>query len=203
MKRRTWFLTLLALGAVTAFLFGNVQQVLAAAAYHGNWAEQPTWGNHWWWNDGVTLMWDADDWWDDNHVNALHDGHNNFPNHEYRIEQEAYDPQHNVSCDRLVIDNFQQMQLPVTNFLVLNGCGKAKFLEELHIELDENAIQANVWYRHRVTYIERRVCGRKAPAGEVNYSFSHNHEWRDSWLGKITYDKCLNQTGSDPNGMVN
>ncbi|MDL1897564.1 hypothetical protein FBQ82_14965 [Anaerolineae bacterium CFX7] len=203
MKRTFRFLALIALGAVTAFLFGNAQQVLAAAAYHGNWAEQPTWGNHWWWSDGVTLTWDADDWWDDAHVNALRNGHNNFPNHEYRIEQEAYDPGLQASCDRLVIKDVIAMQLPIQAAGLHNGCGKAKSLEELHIELNENAIQSNVWYRHRVTYTERRVCGKKAPDGEVNYAFSHNHEWRDSWLGKITYDKCLNRTGSDPNGMVN
>lgn len=203
MKRRTWYLALVVLGVVTAFLLANAQRVLAAAAYHGDWAEQPTWGNHWWWNGGGILDWDADDWWDDAHVNAMRNGHNNFPNHEYRIEQEAYDPGNNKFCDRLVFQGANWFNLPVTRHLILNGCGDARFLEELHIDLDENAIQANVWHRHRATYTERKRCRARIGGGEVNYSFTHNHEWRDSWLGKITYDKCIDRTGSDPNGMVN
>lgn len=203
MKQRTWFLALVALGAITTILLGNASQVLAAAAYNGNWAEQPVWGNHWWWSDGVTLTWEADDWWDDAHVTAMRNGRNNFPWHEYRIENEAYNPGNNSSCDRLVFKGANWFNLPVEGHAVLNGCGKVDFLEELHIELNENAIQSNIWYQHHVTYMERRVCGKKAPAGEVNYSFSHNHDWRDSWLGNITYDKCLNKTGSNPPGMVN
>jgi hypothetical protein len=67
--------------------------------------------------------------------------------------------------------------------------------------LDENSVTANTWLQHLVTYSERnRGSGGN---GEVNYSFSHNWEWRDSWLGKIVYNQWFDKLSSDPSGLVN
>jgi Na+-transporting NADH:ubiquinone oxidoreductase subunit NqrC len=75
-------------------------------------------------------------------------------------------------------------------------------VEELvHLELDENNINASVWYRHRVTY-EKQNPGSGGD-GEVNYSFTHNWTWSDSWLGKVVYDQWFNKKYSDPPGLVN
>lgn len=176
--------------------------VYAYAGYYGNWSEQPDWGNHWWYNyTWSVLEWYADDYWSTDRANAIKNGHNNFPWNEYRIEQEAYKPGDGTSCDRLVISSYTTMGLPVTGWSAENGCGSATYLEELKIELDENAIPANTWLRHLVTYQERNRCS--GGDGEVNYSFSHNHTWQDSWMGKIVYDQCFDKKYSDPSGLVN
>ncbi|MEW6233177.1 MAG: hypothetical protein AB1566_12800 [Chloroflexota bacterium] len=174
----------------------------AAAAYRGNWSEQPDWGNHWWYNySWDVLEWYADDLWSPSHAQSMKDRHNNLPWNEYRIEQEAYNPGNGTSCDRLVISSYDAMDLPVTAWSPENGCGDSAYKEELKIELDENAIPANTWLRHRVTYNERnRGSGGD---GEVNYSFAHNHDSRDSWLGKIVYNQWFDKLYSDPSGLVN
>lgn len=174
----------------------------AYAAYYGSWSEQPYYGNHWWYNysSGV-LDWYADDYWTTERVDAMRSGRNNPPWKEYRIEQEAYNPGGNSSCDRLVISSTTAVDLPVTGWSRENGCGSSSYLEELKIELDENAVAANTWIRHLVTYTERNRCS--GGDGEVNYSFSNNWSVGDSWMGKINYDQCYDRTSSDPAGMVN
>jgi len=177
----------------------------AYAAYHGDWAEQPYWGN-WWWYNYYYLYWDIDDLWTPAGANALHSGHNNFPWKEYHFEQEAYNPGGNTSCDRLKVRAVYVNQpptwnLPATDYYIFDGCGSSNVHELVHIELDENSINANVWYRHRVIY-EKQNPGSGGD-GEVNYSFSHNWTWSDSWLGKVVYDQWFNKKYSDPPGLVN
>jgi len=201
--RRIKLFPVLALVIVATLLMTSV--VYAYAAYHGNWAEQPYWGNWWWYND-TYLSWDVDDLWTQSGANALHSGHNNFPWKEYRFEQEAYNPGAGTSCDRLKVRAVYAGQpptwnLPITHYNVLNGCGSSNVNELVHLELDENSINASVWYRHRVTY-EKQNPGSGGD-GEVNYSFSHNLTWSDSWLGKVVYDQWFNKKYSDPAGLVN
>lgn len=201
--RKIKLFSALALVIVTTLLMTSV--VYAYAAYHGNWPEQPYWGN-WWWYNGTYLNWDVDDLWTQSGANALHSGHNNFPWKEYRFEQEAYNPGAGTSCDRLKVRAVYAGQpptwnLPITHYNVLNGCGSSNVNELVHLELDENSINASVWYRHRVTY-EKQNPGSGGD-GEVNYSFSHNLTWSDSWLGKVVYDQWFNKKYSDPAGLVN
>jgi len=201
-KRQKGYIWLGILGGL--FILGVLftSTAYAYAAYHGNWAEQPYYGNHWWNNySWGVLEWYADDYWTTDRVNALRNGHNNFPWREYRIEQEAYNPGAGTSCDRLVIYSYSAMDLPVTGWSQLNGCGSSSYLEELRIELNENSVSANTWLRHLVTYTERNRCS--GGNGEVNYSFSHNRTGSDSWMGKINYNQCFDKTSSDPNGLVN
>jgi hypothetical protein len=177
----------------------------AYAAYHGNWSEQPYWGN-WWWYNYSYLYWDVDDLWTPSGVNALRSGHNNFPWKEYRFEQEAYNPGLGTSCDRLKVYAVYAGQpptwnLPITSYSILNGCGSSAIKELVHFELDENSISANVWYRHRVVYQKQNP--GSGGDGEVNYSFTHNWTWSDSWLGKVVYDRWFNKKYSDPSGLVN
>lgn len=106
-----------------------------------------------------------------------------------------------AQCDRLVISSTDAMDLPVWGWSRENGCGDSAYLEELKIELDENAVSANSWLRHRVTYDKRNP--DSGGDGEVNYSFSNNLSLSDSWMGKITYNQDFNKLGSDPSGMVN
>jgi hypothetical protein len=183
--------------------------VYAYAAYHGNWAEQPYLGN-WWWYNGTYLDWDVDDLWTPAGANALRSGHNNFPWKEYRFEQEAYNPGQGTSCDRLHAIRVDACTnppcsgpwtLPITRYDILNGCGNSNVKELVHLELNENYISGNVWYRHRVTYV--KLNPGSGGDGEVNYSFSHNWTWSDSWLGKVVYDQWFNKKYSDPSGLVN
>lgn len=195
---RMWIAISLAVVA-TLLVVGSAY---AYAAYHGTWNEQPDWGNHWWYNySNSTLEWYADDYWSTTRADNMKYWHNNLPWNEYRIEQEAYNPGAGTSCDRLVIKSFASLQLPVTGWVTSNGCGSSSYNEELKLELDENAVSANTWLRHRVTYTERNRCS--GGDGEVNYSFSHNHSASDSWMGKIVYDQCFNKKSSDPAGLVN
>lgn len=195
-------LQLLLASAITIVLLAVafVTGVYAYAAYHGNWSEQPYYGNHWWYNGGQ-LVWDADDYWTTDRLQSMQNGHNTFPWKEYRIEQEAYNPGSQTQCDRLVVSSTDAMDLPVSGWSRENGCGDSAYLEELKIELNENAVSANTWLRHRVTY-DRRNPGSGGD-GEVNYSFSNNLSPSDSWMGKITYDQNYDKLGSDPSGMVN
>jgi hypothetical protein len=184
--------------AATLLVVGSVY---AYAAYHGNWNEQPDWGNHWWYNySNSTLEWYADDYWSTARADSMKYWHTYLPWNEYRIEQEAYNPGAGTSCDRLVIQSYASLGLPITSWVASNGCGSS-YNEELKLELDENAVSANTWLRHRVTYTERNRCS--GGDGEVNYSFSHNHSASDSWMGKIVYDQCFNKKSSDPTGLVN
>ncbi len=207
--RKLKFISMLMLLIVAALLVNSV--VYAYAAYHGNWAEQPYLGSWWWWN-GSYLCWDIDDFWTPAGANALRSGHNNFPRKEYRFEQEAYNPGQGTSCDRLHAIRVDACTnppcsgpwtLPITvnGYRFLNGCGSSSVLELVHLELNEDYINGNVWYRHRVTY-EKRNPGSGGD-GEVNYSFTHNWTWRDSWLGKLVYDRWFNKKYSDPPGLVN
>jgi hypothetical protein len=205
--RRIKFFPVLALAIVATLLMTSV--VYAYAAYHGNWAEQPYWGNWWWWN-GTYLDWDIDDLWTQSGADALHSGHNNFPWKEYRFEQEAYNPGQATDCDRLHAITVNACTdppcsgpwtLPITHYQRLNGCGSDDILELVHLELDEDYISGDVWYRHRVTY-EKHSPGSGGD-GEVNYSFTHNWTWSDSWLGKVVYDQWFNKKYSDPPGLVN
>jgi len=183
--------------------------VYAYAAYHGDWAEQPYLGN-WWWYNYYYLYWDIDDYWTSAGANALRSGHNNFPWKEYRFEQEAYNPRWNTSCDRLHaiwVDACTNppcsgpWTLPITGYSRRNGCGSSNVLELVHLELNEDYISGNVWYRHRVTYV--KLNPGSGGDGEVNYSFSHRWAWSDSWLGKVVYDQWFNKKYSDPSGLVN
>jgi len=196
---------LLALTLVIAITSLITSIVYAYAAYHGNWAEQPYLGNWWWYNYGY-LYWDVDDLWTPSGVNALRSGHNGFPRKEYRFEQEAYNPGQGSSCDRLSVYAVYTNQpptwnLPTISYRILNGCGSNAIKELVHLELDENSINANVWYRHRVIYVKQNP--GSGGDGEVNYSFSHNWTWSDSWLGKLVYDHWFNKKYSDPPSLVN
>jgi len=203
MRKRSLHFVLVTTGILV--MLGSVfaRVVYAYAAYHGSWNEQPYYGNHWWYNySWGVLEWYVDDYWTTDRANNMKYWHNNLPRNEYRLEQEAYKPGQNPSsCDRLVISSYSAMQLPVTGWSPENGCGSASYLEELKIELDENAVPANTWIRHRVTYQERNRCS--GGDGEVNYSFSHNHALGDSWMGKIVYNRCFDKRYSDPSGLVN
>jgi len=201
--RRFKLLSMLTLVLVVILLTATA--AYAYAAYHGNWAEQPYWGNWWWWN-GTYLDWDIDDLWTQSGADALHSGHNNFPWREYRFEQEAYNPSAGTSCDRLEVRKVDAgdpptWTLPITHYSIHDGCGSSSIKELVHLELDENSISAGVWYRHRVTY-EKQAPGGGGD-GEVNYSFTHNWTWRDNWLGKMVYDQWFNKKYSDPSGLVN
>lgn len=193
---------LLSVSIICVALLGavSISGVYAYAAYYGNWPEQPYYGNHWWYNNGQ-LVWDTDDYWTTARLQSMQSGHNNLPYKEYRLEQEAYNPGSGTHCDRLVIASVDTMDLPVTSFSSSNGCGSSSYSEELKLELNENAVTANTWLRHRVTYNKRNP--GSGGDGEVNYSFSHNWATGDSWMGKITYDQNFNKLGSDPSGMVN
>ena len=205
--RRIKLFPVLALAIVATLLMTSV--VYAYAAYHGNWAEQPYWGNWWWWN-GTYLDWDIDDLWTQSGANALYSGHHGIPRKEYRFEQEAYNPGQGTDCDRLHAIAVNACTdppcpgpwtLPITQYQRLNGCGSNDILELVHLELDEDYISGGVWYRHRVTY-EKQNPGSGGD-GEVNYSFTHNWTWSDSWLGKVVYDQWFNKEYSDPPGLVN
>lgn len=206
MHKIKFILTLTLIIAITWLITGIVY---AYAAYHGNWAEQPYLGNWWWYNYGY-LYWDVDDLWTPSGVNALRSGHNGFPRKEYRLEQEAYNPGARTSCDRLHVIEVHSCTnppcqgpwtLPITQYKRLNGCGNSNVLELVHLELNENRINANMWYRHRVVYVKQNP--GSGGDGEVNYSFSHNWTWNDSWLGKVVYDRWFNKKYSDPPGLVN
>lgn len=203
MKRRTTWLVAMVIALVGLV---GIRAAYAYAAYHGTWTEQPTFGNHWWYNySWGTLEWYADDYWSTNQADSMRYWHSHFPFNEYRIEQEAYDPGGNASCDRLHVRSYTWMDLPVVGATLANGCGSNSYKEELKIELNENAVAANTWLRHLVTYdeINRAQCSTLYNEGQVNYSFSHNHAASDSWLGKIVIARCFNWKYSDPQGMVN
>lgn len=200
--RTTWLLATL----LTLVCLVGIRSVYAYAAYHGTWTEQPDFGNHWWNNySSGTLEWYVDDYWSPSRADSMKYWHSHFPFNEYRIEQEAYDPGGNASCDRLNVRSYTWMDLPVVSASIANGCGSSNYKEELKIELNENAVTANTWLRHLVTYdeINRAQCSTAYAEGQVNYSFSHNHTVSDSWLGKIVIARCFNWKYSDPSGMVN
>lgn len=198
MTLRTKWLTAVTVAVLALLGAVAAPNVYAYATYHGTWGEQPTFGNHWWFNFDTELQWHADDYWTPGQLQNLKNGHNTFPWHEYRLEREAYNPGGGSSCDRLVYWYAETVNLPVQAWTVGNGCGSSSFYEELKIDIDENAITAETWLRHWVRYAKQG-----SGSGEVNYSFSHNHTWSDSWMGKITYDGNFNRTGSDPSGLVN
>ncbi|MES4787632.1 MAG: hypothetical protein C4294_19565 [Nitrospiraceae bacterium] len=201
MKRRSIRFLFASAGLLILFVSVSVGITYAFAAYHGNWSEQAGWGSHQWYNyDWGVLEWYVADWWSDGQANSLKSNHG-FPwFNEYQIEQEAYNPGAGASCDRLVIAGFDTMDLPTTGWQQENGCGDPNFKEEAKIFLNEDAIQANRWIFHKMTYQERNRCS--GGDGEVNYSFSHNHTWSDSWLGKIVYNACFSYQSSDPNNLV-
>jgi hypothetical protein len=193
--------------AVMIALIGVIATVTtsyAVAAYHGSWNTQPTWGNHWWYNNSPNsseLTWYVDDWWTDTAVSNMQWWKTNL-GRDFRIEQEAYKPGNSTDCDRLHAYSYTSLGLPVTSWVNGNGCGSSSVKEELKIELNEGAMSGGVWYRHKVVY-KKSWTGCSGSNGEVNYSFSHNQTWADSWLGKIEYNSCFDKTGSDPSGMVN
>jgi len=197
---RIKFFPVLALAIVATLLMTSV--VYAYAAYYGNWAEQPYWGNWWWWN-GTYLDWDIDDCWTQSGAHWLHTS-----GLQYHFEQEAYNPGQGTDCDRLKVTNVNACTnppcpgpwtLPITHYDILNGCGSDAIKELVELHLLEGAIVGDVWYRHRVTY-EKQNPGSGGD-GEVNYSFSN--PWDDSWLGKVVYDQWFNKKYSDPPGLVN
>lgn len=178
-----------------------------AAFYYGNWNTQPTQGNHWWNNNSPNsskLQWIPDDLWSSANVANMLSQKSSY-GREFRIEQEAYNPGNGTNCDRFHVYSYSTQGLPVSYWVVENGCGSSAWKEELKIQLNENSFVANTWYRHTVGYTKSfsGCTGNIGFSGEVNYSFSHNQTTSDSWLGKITYDRCFNRTGSDPAGMVN
>ncbi len=176
----------------------------AYAAYNGSWGTQPTWGNHWWYNNSPSsskLTWYADDLWTASAVSDMQWWKTNF-GRDFRIEQEAYNPGSSSNCDRLNAYSYSSLGLPVSSWTNANGCGSSSWKEELKIELNEGSMSSGVWYRHKVAY-NKSWTGCSGSSGEVNYSFSHDQTWSDSWLGKINYNSCFDKTGSDPSGMVN
>lgn len=139
--RKIKFLSMLVLAIVITSLVTSI--AYAYAAYHGNWPEQPYWGNWWWYNYGY-LYWDVADLWTPSGVNALRSGPNNFPWKEYRFEREAYNPGAGTSCDRLQVYVVYAGQpptwnLPITYHSIRNSCGSSAVKELVHLELDEIA----------------------------------------------------------------
>jgi len=195
MKRKNKLIMLL---AILLLSFGGIAGIAHAfAQYHGNWWSQPVWGQHWWYNNhwSQNLVWYADDWWTEDHLNAMIRDHASF-GLEYQLENEAYNPGQNTSCDRLDVTGVYFENLPVTGWSISNGCGNSAYKEEVKVQLDEYHVQPNTRLRHKVTYKKRNV--GSGGNGEVNYSFSFQTSWQDSWLGKIEYNNMFDLIGSDP-----
>lgn len=95
MKRHNLFI------AVFISVIGIITTVgisYAYAAYHGNWSTQPTWGNHWWYNNDPStsrLTWYADDLWDTSAVDDMQ-WWKTYVGRDFRIEQEAIIPAHRL-----------------------------------------------------------------------------------------------------------
>ena len=199
-KLRIWITVIL----VLIGLFAAASVSYAYAAYHGNWSTQPTWGNHWWYNNSPTntqITWYADDLWEGYSVSTMQWWKMRY-GINYHLEQEAYNPGTSSNCDRLRVTSYSTLGLPVDSWVLGNGCGSSSWKEELKIGLDELSMTTGTWYRHKVVY-NKSWTGCNGSNGEVNYSFSHSSAWNDSWMGKITYNSCFDKTGSDPAGMVN
>lgn len=193
---------LIMLVVISLLSFGSIANIAQAVAqYHGDWWAQPVWGQHWWYNYhwSQNLDWYADDWWTEDHLNAMIQDHASW-GIEYQLENEAYNPGQNTSCDRLVVTGVYSVNLPITGWNVSNGCGYPAYKEEVKVQLDEYQIQPNTWLRHKVTYEKRNV--GSGGNGEVNYSFSYQTSWTDSWLGKIEYNNMFDLIGSSPSGLA-
>lgn len=195
--RKIKLFSVLALVIATTLLMTSV--VYAYAAYHGNWPEQPYWGN-WWWYNYSDLYWYVDDCWTPSGADHLRARHYYYQR-EYRFEQEAYNPGAGTSCDRLSVYSVNAMRLPVTGYSILNGCGSSTVKELVHWNLNEYKINPNVWYRHLVVY--KKLNPGSGGNGEVNCSFSYWGALWDRWLGKVVYDQWFNKKYSDPAGLVN
>lgn len=193
---------LLAIGLTAVVALALTRAVFAAAQYHWSWTDAPVWGNHWWYNNdpsGSHVTWYADNLWTTNNLNNLKYRHVHA-GIQYQLENEAYKPPSSY-CDRLNFASLIWLNLPVTGYVLGDGCGSSAIREELKVLLEEMALSANTWYRYGVVY-SKTACN--VYPNEVNYSFATTTSWSDDWLGKIYLDSSCNRTfPSDPPGMIN